>query len=202
MWQHSPPPPQPPQCTYDALQSSPMLTSYDDRALVLYDALAAALAVAAQGDPILRVGGQVLGPLCHNNLQQTVLAMPGRDVRFVRGSITQQQVRTHRPSYVNAILIQSRGSLVPGGCSRCRRSPQLRRPFPECRRVVGHFGGCCGNCKWRDHAARCVVREAEVVDLVSSDDDDSPDDDDRGIAYDDRNQRLLEGAANNPIQIN
>jgi len=32
-------------------------------------------------------------------------------------------------------------------------------PFPECHRTPGHFGGCCSNCKWRDHAARCSVHD-------------------------------------------
>jgi Protein of unknown function (DUF3716) len=34
-------------------------------------------------------------------------------------------------------------------------------------RLAGHFGGACANCKWRDHAARCSVRD-------SQDDNDRP----------------------------
>jgi hypothetical protein len=57
------------------------------RALVLYNAAAAALAVAPlNANPSLMVGGQQLAALYHNQLQQTVLAMPGRDVDFVRRS--------------------------------------------------------------------------------------------------------------------
>lgn len=89
---------------------------------------------------------------------------------FVRGAITPQQVSTHRPSYVNAILIQRGGAVVPGGCSECRRRGFT--PFPECRRALGHFGDACGNCKWRDHAARCVVRR----DGPADDDDDGDND--------------------------
>ncbi|OJD25631.1 hypothetical protein ACJ73_03003 [Blastomyces percursus] len=53
----------------------------------------------------------------------------------------------------------------------CRGGPSFR-PFPECRRVPGHFGGACSNCKWWDHAARCSVRDGgiEVVDLDDDDD--------------------------------
>jgi hypothetical protein len=44
------------------------LTIY--RALVLYDAVAAAAALVAAGqNPILRIGGQELALLCHNGLQ-------------------------------------------------------------------------------------------------------------------------------------
>jgi hypothetical protein len=36
-----------------------------------------------------------------------------------------------------------------GNCLNYQR--QGLCPFPECRHTLGHFGGCCGNCKWRDH---------------------------------------------------
>jgi hypothetical protein len=139
--------------SYEALVPSVQeLTSY--RALVLFNAVNAALAVAnANAHPMLIIGGQQLGPLCHNALQQTVLAMPGRDVAFVQGRITPQQLMTHRPSYVNALLIQSRGVVRAVPCAECSRRGLT--PFPDCASVQGHFGGSCGNCKWRDHAARC-----------------------------------------------
>ena len=93
---------------------------------------------------------------------------------FVRGSITPQQLSTHRPSYVNAILIQRGGVLVPAGCNECQRRGLT--PFPECRRIVGHFGGACGNCKWRDHAARCRLVEPDEGGSDGSDGDGSDDD--------------------------
>ena len=65
------------------------------------------------------------------------------------------------------------------------------RPFPECRRAIGHFGGCCGNCKWRDHAARCSARDDNNV--VLSDDDD--DDDNNELAV------VPVGSAGNPITL-
>lgn len=178
------------------------------RALVLYNAALAAAAPQG-GNPILIVGGQQLAPFCHNDLQQTVLVMPGRDVPFVRGAITPAQVGTMRPSYVNAILIQRAGSLVPGGCNRCRLPRPGLRPFPECRRIVGHFGGCCGNCKWRDHAARCEVQDPGESDGDDSGNDppyegpESPDKGPRrGIGEDGRGSRLLEaGSAGNPIEL-
>ncbi|OJD12499.1 hypothetical protein ACJ73_09342 [Blastomyces percursus] len=50
------------------------------------------------------------------------------------------------------------------------------RPFPECRRLPEHFRGACGNCKWRDHAIRCSVREddgdaVEVIEIPDTDDE-------------------------------
>jgi hypothetical protein len=102
---------------------------------------------------------------------RAVLALPGQDVVFVLGVITPNQLLQHRPSYVNAILIQSRGQQVPGGCLACRSARPGLRPFPECRRLLGYFGGCCGNCKWHDHTVRCIVRDDNVVDLDDEDDD-------------------------------
>jgi hypothetical protein len=118
------------------------------------------------------VGGQQLAVLCHNSLQQTVLALPGRDVVFVRGRITPQQLVTHRPSYVNALLIQSRGVVRARPCTECSR--RGLSPFPECRQVAGHFGGACGNCKWRDHAARCHSPSPASSDDEDGDEDDMP----------------------------
>ena len=40
-------------------------------------------------------------------------------------------------------------------------------------RVPGHFGGSCGNCKWRDHAARCTACDNDDDDSSDSSDDDS-----------------------------
>ncbi|KAL8686414.1 MAG: hypothetical protein Q9218_007121 [Villophora microphyllina] len=156
--------------TYDN-QSKPMAAN---NALVLYNA--ALVAAPPLANPVLPVAGQQLGPWVHSPQGIAVLALPGRDVPFVRGAITGQQVLTHRPSYINAILIQSRGHQLHTACDACRGGAGLR-PFPECRRTPGHFGGCCGNCKWRDHCARCSVRETDspdggsVVESLSSDDD-------------------------------
>ena len=101
-------------------------------------------------------------PLVHNDLQRRLLLLPGRDVPYVWGRISGHQVLTHRPSYINAVLIQRAGVLVPGGgCTACRTRPGLT-PFTDCFRAPGHFGGACGNCKWRDYAARCSVRDTNL----------------------------------------
>jgi hypothetical protein len=91
-----------------------------------------------------------------NALQCAILLLPGRDVAFVQGQITPTQIQTLRPSYINATLIQRAGQVVSPACLQCTR--RGLRPFPECRRTQGHFGGCCGNCKWHDHAAVFCTR--------------------------------------------
>jgi hypothetical protein len=141
------------------------------RALVLYNA-ALALAQADQ-DLVLIVRGQQMAAFVHSPQGRAVLALPGQDMVFVRGAITPAQVGSHRPSYINAILIQSRGTLVPGQCISCRASRRGPRPFSDCRRVPGHFRGCHGNCKWRDHASKCSVYADNVVE-ISSDEDENP----------------------------
>ena len=42
--------------------------------------------------------------------------------------------------------------------------------------MAGHFGNSCGNCKWRDHAARCRPRDDNESDndAGSGDDRDPP----------------------------
>jgi hypothetical protein len=41
-------------------------------------------------------------------------------------------------------------------CRSCRRTGLTNTVFPECRRIMGQWNNCCGNCKWPDHAASCT----------------------------------------------
>ncbi|KAK4153875.1 hypothetical protein C8A00DRAFT_33347 [Chaetomidium leptoderma] len=61
---------------------------------------------------------------------------PSVDTEAYRGKVTTAKLL--RPSYMNAVLIQSRGR--------------------------GFFQDSCGNCKWRDHATRCKVEDEEDKD--------------------------------------
>lgn len=106
------------------------------------------------------VAGQQLRPYIKNALQDAVLRLPGRVVTFLRGRVRPDQIMGMRDSYVNAFLIQSRGTATDTPCGACQDKMILdpngyANPFPTCVRLPGHFGGSCGNCKWRDHAARC-----------------------------------------------
>jgi hypothetical protein len=126
-------------------------------------------------------------------------------VLFVREAITPQQLTSYRQSYVNTVLIQQASVLIPRACSECQQ--QGLRPFPECRVTVEHFENACGNCKWRDHGAFCIVQHMPVRDKSDSDkeSDNSQESDDKPalIKDDRRQQRLLGpvGGANNPIII-
>lgn len=111
------------------------------------------------------VSGRQLRPYVHNALQRGVLDLPGRPVQFMARRVRVEQVASHRDSYVNAFLIQSRGILTPTPCSSCVSKMRMDRdsyasPFPYCMRLPGHFGGCCGNCKWPDRAAQCSNRDS------------------------------------------
>ena len=156
--------------------------------------------------PILPVGQQQLAFFCHNALQLAVLTLPGRDVKFVYGRIFPYQLGSHRPSYVNAILIQSRGRVGTGPCSACASTP-MPTPFPKCRRLPGHFGGACGNCKWRDHAARCSVRDNQGGDGGPGNDssDDDPDEVMTGMRRlagpGDEGKHVGAGTQNDPVVV-
>ena len=123
------------------------------RAMVLYNAVEAAENLAIDGEnPLLVCGGQELAGACHNQLQLAALSLPGRNVRYFAGAIRLDQIASQRQSYINGVLIQSRGSASPSPCAACRKN---LHPFTECVQLLGHWGGCCGNCKWKDFGARC-----------------------------------------------
>lgn len=92
--------------------------------------------------------------------QQKLLQLPGRTVVAIATRVRVSQVETFRPSYINALLIQSRGDDTGPMCISCR-TQHLRGigpgPFPICIRLPDYFGGCCGNCKWRDYGSRCSL---------------------------------------------
>jgi hypothetical protein len=148
-----------------------------NRALVLFNPAAGGGVGNANPLSVLRVANaNVFANWPLNSLQQAILLLPGQDVPYVPGRITQAQVASNRPSYINGILIQRAGAPHPqGNCLNCQRRGLM--PFTECRRTIGHFGGCCGNCKWRDHARQCTWPRDQPSPSTSSDDrDDSSSD--------------------------
>ncbi|EON98159.1 hypothetical protein UCRPA7_6327 [Phaeoacremonium minimum UCRPA7] len=91
----------------------------------------------------LAIGGEELAAFCHTAEQRTVLAQPGRPVVFVRNRLNADQLFSGRPSYINALLIQSRGERADEPCSLCRAAIErdndgLANPFPACVRLPGH----------------------------------------------------------------
>jgi hypothetical protein len=84
-----------------------------------------------------------------------------------------------RTSYLNAVLIQSRGTECDEPCEACAKNPS-KQAFTECRRTEGFFGGCCGNCKWKDHAIRCTVREDSEEDSEEGSEEESEEGEEEG----------------------
>ena len=92
------------------------------RALVLWNAAAASAALGAVPtgqNPCLVVGQQQLGPFTLGGPGNAILALPGQDMEFTAEAITSSQIGSHRASYINAILIQSRGVLPSVACTQC-----------------------------------------------------------------------------------
>lgn len=106
----------------------------------------------------LPIGGQLLAPYCKNEIQKAILAMPGRSTWHSDRRIKGKQISDARPSYINALLIQSRGAPLKQPCTRCRKM-DFMKPFPTCARLTGYFGGSCANCKWSDLASQCDCRD-------------------------------------------
>ena len=98
--------------------------------------------------------------------------MPSRDILAFPNRVTEQKLL--RPSYMNAVLIQSRGTGTRT-CTKCAARPG-RGPFPECRQAPGFFGGACGNCKWPDGTQGCSLYRAVSVATQDDDDDDEEED--------------------------
>ena len=145
-----------------------------DRALVPFNLANTAVVGGAGPYSILIVRGQQMAPIIHLLQGVLLLSLPGNDVAYIPNAIQLYQLQMHRPSYVNAILIQSRGRAVVPVCDACSRARPGLCPFPQCIRAAGHFGGACGNCKWRDRAASCSVRDENQGGEQEDDSDDEP----------------------------
>jgi hypothetical protein len=96
---------------------------------------------------ILRVAYQKLISYVHNSQTREVLILSKQDVQFVRKRITFTQLDTHRFSYINDILIQSRDQSTSHLCDSCDRSRFELNLFSYCRHVMRHFDEVCDNCK-------------------------------------------------------
>lgn len=66
------------------------------------------------------------------------------------------QVRTGRQSYVNALLIASRGTYFVAACANIRAGH-----FGSVVRVPGFCEGACASCEWKSHRSRCLCRNSD-----------------------------------------
>jgi hypothetical protein len=92
--------------------------------------------------------------------QRAIFKLPSREfIYFVQGWITSRQIASRRPSYVNGLLIHSRGDDSPKSCDQCaeKRGKNALGPFLTCRVLQGSFHDSCSNCKWFDTTSACSL---------------------------------------------
>ncbi|KAK3997039.1 hypothetical protein QBC44DRAFT_280447 [Cladorrhinum sp. PSN332] len=135
--------------------------------------------------------------------QKDVFKMPSREViYFVSGWITARHIASRRPSYVNGLLIHSRGNDATNQCVQCvdRRNKNALGPFPSCRTLPGKYGDSCSNCKWFDNTSSCSwytgPKPNRKRKSKASTDDDSPE----GDAERNRNGSASASAQEQPAQ--
>nr|RBQ91350.1 hypothetical protein FVER53263_13153 [Fusarium verticillioides] len=116
----------------------------------------------------------------NNILEKHLNQAPGPLLVLPQGSglsrvvVSQQELARYAPNSLQRAVLALPGNPVTV------MDGQYARPFPYCIRLPGHFGGCCGNCKWPDHAAKCHGQEeagagdgsrGEPNDLADGEDD-------------------------------
>ncbi|KAJ5138205.1 hypothetical protein N7526_004438 [Penicillium atrosanguineum] len=132
-----------------------------------------------QGQLQLPVGGDELARMCTTPVQLAILRGRGRPIWHVRGNINGQQIVSQRPSYINALLIQSRVYPTPGQPRNATR-PWPRhppRPLPatdiidltDDRSVVRSAQGPSRRAYQRPRADS-EVQEITIVDLTEEED--------------------------------
>jgi hypothetical protein len=100
--------------------------------------------------------------LC-NDFQMTVGRLAPRRLLKIRWIETnwQQILVSRRASYINGMLIYTRGSISPSPCTKCRRIIRQSldgkpKPFPHCVVMYdGPWANQCCNCKYQDKGASC-----------------------------------------------
>ncbi|KAK3943592.1 hypothetical protein QBC46DRAFT_35548 [Diplogelasinospora grovesii] len=95
-----------------------------------------------------------------HDTQRYIFRMPSREIiYFVQGWITARHIASQRPSYVNGLLIHSRGEDSAYSCTNCveRRAKNAIGPFLTCRILPGSYHNSCSNCKWFDNTSACSL---------------------------------------------
>ncbi len=92
--------------------------------------------------------------------QRAIFGLPSREtILFVQGWITAKHIASQRPSYVNGLLIHSRGQDAAEACAQCteKRAKNALGPFLTCRVLPGSYHNSCSNCKWFDNTSTCSL---------------------------------------------
>ena len=89
--------------------------------VIIINALALALVASASINIFLclLVRQLQLTIFVHIRSEHALLARSERDVDFVQEMISSNQMRMHRSSYINAVLIQSRKQVIFMTCTQC-----------------------------------------------------------------------------------
>jgi hypothetical protein len=98
-----------------------------------------------------------VGTICLHGTHMVLTILPmsaSHDVEIFENRVTEQQIRSALPAYVNALLLQFRGIINTIACNLCR-TRENRGPLVQCVSLENEWNGCCANCKWRNHGARC-----------------------------------------------
>lgn len=72
-----------------------------------------------------------------------ILNTANHAVYFSPGYITGRHLNNPKAHQINALLIQSRGTLSSTACASCTSSGN-RKAFPDCVRLPGEWHGACG----------------------------------------------------------
>jgi len=135
--------------------------------------IVALVLVAVDVDSVLFVDQQQLVLYTHFSQTRGILVLSDVNVLFVQLHITLNQIRMHQSLYINVILIQSQGVLMPVGCLNCQAHSMAL--FLKCRHMSEHFSECCSNCKWCDHACCCSVCNNDVLIVILNDENNNND---------------------------
>lgn len=146
------------------------------------NALVQAWNAAKTERPLTVVAVNIRAALTENALvhdtQRAIFRKPSREtIYFVQGWITARHIASQRPSYVNGLLIHSRGEDASDSCVQCaeRRAKNALGPFLTCRTLPGSYHNSCSNCKWFDNTSVCSLytgpkpnRKRKAKDLASA----------------------------------
>jgi len=139
------------------------------KALVLYQH--ALIAVTNNANSVLLISAQQLRVFVHSLQIIVIFTFFNHNVLFVQRWILRQQILSHQPLYINAILIQRSDVLISDNCTNCQKHDIML--FLECHYISKHFRRCYSNCKWCDHAACYFIHNNNVVIVISNDNNDN-----------------------------
>ncbi len=99
--------------------------------LILYNVVVVRSAITFHQNLILMMSDQQLIEYIHNSQNKRLLVFQKLNVKFVRDNIIFFQINSHRSSYLNVILIQSRDRTMRQSCLACRSERSSLRSFSK-----------------------------------------------------------------------